>query len=125
MRIYLFLLLQMLCVHSYAASVPVAAQLIITKVHAAASHKAVSKLKNLMISEFIWSFGGDAEATQAIEAWQKSPIAFKQLEIITAKPFSEISQHYVECASKAHTGYRAGFKLTESGWRMDYFVAGD
>jgi len=78
-----------------------------------------------MTQDFIWSFGGDASASQAIAEWKTNPDALKHLIYVTEQPCSYLSDNAVECPRNAGLGYRAGFKLTNTGWRMYYFVQGD
>lgn len=120
-----FLLLQLLCISAQAAPMPVAAPSVISKVHTAAKHKDFAALKSLMVNEFIWSFGGDGDADHAISAWQADPTALKHLQQITHQPCVITPEHFIECPRNAGKGYRAGFKQTNVGWRMFYFVGGD
>ncbi|MDX1915303.1 MAG: hypothetical protein SFU55_06940 [Methylophilus sp.] len=110
---------------TYAGALPAGAQATITKVHTAAKQKDTQALKKLMVSEFIWSFGGDRDATQAIQAWQADKHALAALAQVTSQPCVKIDQNAIECPHNAHMGYRAGFKKTPNGWRMEYFVEGD
>lgn len=110
---------------SAAPAVPMEAEEIIRQVHAAAKRKDVAALKNLMVSEFVWSFGGDGDANQALAAWEEDPVAFQQLYRVTGRTCAVKSGGTVECPRNGDTHYRAGFRETSSGWRMVYFVAGD
>lgn len=114
---------------SYAATqtkaIPQDAKRVIDHVHIAAKQQDTKALKKLMITKFIWSFGGDADATQALQAWQENPSAFKQLYRITGMDCIAIEQDAIECPKNAGMTYRAGFIKTPQGWLMEYFVAGD
>lgn len=107
-----------------ADRVPNEAKAAVKKVHAASATRDLSTLRGLMLSEFTWSFGGDANASQAIEYWQEHPEALRALAHATQSA-CELQSSYVQCPKGAGKGYRAGFKLTVDGWRMAYFVAGD
>jgi hypothetical protein len=78
-----------------------------------------------MVSEFVWSFGGDANAEQAIQAWKADRSILKELYRVTGQDCIAKPDNTIECPKNAGTGYRAGFKKTHDGWRMFYFVAGD
>ncbi|MGV3582399.1 MAG: hypothetical protein ACO1N8_08820 [Methylophilus sp.] len=114
---------------SYAAAqtkaIPQEAKCVISQVHAAAKQQDTKALKMLMTTKFIWSFGGDADAKQALQAWQENPDAFKQLYRITGMNCIVIEQDAIECPKNAGLTYRAGFIKTPHGWLMEYFVEGD
>lgn len=106
--------------------VPTEAQFIIREVRAAAKKKDFSALRRLMVSEFTWSFGGDGDADQAIEAWKRDPAAVRELYRITGQRCHfRTDEMHIQCPPNAGYKYRAGFTKTEQGWRMSYFVAGD
>ena len=107
-----------------ASPVPAAAKAVIQQVHAAAARKDLAALEALMISEFTWSFGGDASAKQALAEWGSKPRYLDALSRVTGLACT-YEDRIVECPAKARTGFRAGFKQTSSGWRMIYFVEGD
>lgn len=110
---------------SFAAPISIGAQSVISKVHSAAKEKDTVALKKLMVTEFVWSFGGDSSAEQAIQAWKTDKSYFKKLYLATGQNCLAKPDHSIECPKNAGTGYRAGFKQTTEGWRMFYFVAGD
>ena len=45
-----------------ASPIPQDARKIIYQVHVAAKNRNVAALEKLMVSEFVWSFGGDGDA---------------------------------------------------------------
>ncbi|WP_017907336.1 hypothetical protein [Xanthomonas sp. SHU 199] len=45
----------------------------IAAVHRAAAQRDLQSLHRLMVQEFVWSFGGDGDADQAIRSWRTSP----------------------------------------------------
>lgn len=109
-----------------SAGIPPEAHAVIRRVHAAATTKDFSVLRALMVKEFTWSFGGDGDADQAIEAWKGDVSTVRQLVRVTGRRCSfHGSNERIQCPPKAGYGYRAGFMKTEQGWRMSYFVAGD
>jgi hypothetical protein len=105
--------------------IPPAAKTVIERVHRAAVAKDFDSLRKYMVPEFSWSFGGDASAEQAIEAWKKQPGYLRQLARVTKLKCIYRKDRYVECPVGAGTNFRAGFKATDGKWRMEYFVEGD
>lgn len=106
--------------------IPTEAQTVIHQVRDAAKARDFQALRRLMVSEFTWSFGGDGDADQAIQAWKQDLAALGELYRIASHQcaFSADERH-IQCPPKAGYNYRAGFTKTEQGWRMVYFVAGD
>ena len=112
--------------HALAATpIPEDAQAIIRAVGSAAARQDLAALDKLMIREFTWSFGGDRDARQALDAWRADPGYLAQLSRATAAKCGYVTPKIIECPTKAGTGHRAGFERTRDGWRMSYFVAGD
>ena len=106
-------------------AVPAAAAQVIARVHAAAAAKDFAALRALMDeSEFTSSFGGNGGVDEAIALWREDPALLPKLAKVTGQP-CELVEGDVECPAGADTGYRAGFKLTAKGWRMQWFLAGD
>ncbi|TFW23901.1 hypothetical protein E4L96_06390 [Massilia arenosa] len=98
----------------------------ILAVRAAAKGKDFVELKRWMVSDFLWSFGGDGDADQAIAAWKRDPEAMRELYRVTGQKCAFIRDtRTIQCPPNAGYHYRAGFKYTSDGWRMTYFVAGD
>jgi hypothetical protein len=109
-----------------AKAIPTDARSVVGAVRAAAKAKDYVALRRLMVSDFTWSFGGDGDAKQAIEAWRRDPGALKELYRVTGLQCSfRSSVNDIQCPPNAGFHYRAGFTKTDSGWRMSYFVAGD
>ena len=111
--------------HTFAATLPKPATAVIAQIHNAAKAADYVMLESLMTQDFIWSFGGDASATQAIAEWKANPSTLDKLMKVTRQPCRPQADNTVECPNNAGTGYRAGFKNTSVGWRMFYFVEGD
>jgi hypothetical protein len=78
-----------------------------------------------MLQEFQWSFGGDADVMQALDAWKTDPKYLRNLARATAQQCGFHTPQIIQCPAKARTSYRAGFERTADGWRMRYFIAGD
>lgn len=106
--------------------IPDDARSIIREVRAAAKTKDFRTLRRLMVSEFTWSFGGDGDADQAIDAWRRDPTALPELYRVTGhRCVFRTDEMNIQCPPNAGYKYRAGFTKTGQGWRMSYFVAGD
>ncbi|MFC0169356.1 hypothetical protein ACFFKC_14830 [Pseudoduganella danionis] len=106
--------------------IPHDAKSVIRSVHVAAKTKNYRALKALMVPEFKWSFGGDSDADQAIEAWKRDQETLHELSRVTRLRCSFIiDANTIQCPTHAGLYYRAGFTKTAEGWRMSYFVAGD
>jgi hypothetical protein len=106
-------------------NIPKDAQSAIRRVHDAAEKSDFSVLSQVMVEEFAWSFGGDRNREQAIEAWRKDADYLKNLRQVTGRECVVTDSEIVECPTNAGTNFRAGFQETKDGWRMIYFVAGD
>ena len=107
------------------APIPVDAQEVIKTISSAAARHDFATLDKLMVREFTWSFGGDRDARQALDAWRTKRDYLPQLHRVTSRKCGFITKRVIECPVKAGTSHRAGFERTTHGWRMTYFVAGD
>ncbi|MYN47140.1 hypothetical protein GTP23_19030 [Pseudoduganella sp. FT93W] len=106
--------------------IPQDAKSVIRSVHVAAQAKDYRALKALMVPEFKWSFGGDSDADQAIEAWKHDQEALRELSRVTRlRCLFKADTKTIQCPANSGIYYRAGFTKTAEGWRMSYFVAGD
>ena len=113
-----------------AGPAPLPAELLdlIAQVRFAAQQRDHAALRARMADEFLWSFGGDALAGQAIDAWKADPTALRRLAAATRARCAEIAskpEPIVQCPAAAGTGDRAGFKRVGGAWKFVYFVAGD
>jgi hypothetical protein len=120
-----FIVLLACCSTGYAEPLPEDAAIAVSNINSAAKQQDLKTLRLLMTPDFIWSFGGDHSAEQAIEAWQANLAVLNKLAHVTQQPCVMATSTEFECPSHEELGYRAGFKLTSSGWRMFYFVEGD
>ena len=107
-----------------SSDVPPQAKALIKQVNRLSAKGDLVGLRSLMVSEFTWSFGGDANADQAISNWRENPKQLQALAKATSKQ-CELKGKYVECPRNAGMSLRAGFAETKTGWRMTYFVEGD
>ena len=108
-----------------AAPPPAAAVDAVAKVRLAAERKDYAALRAAMVEDFRWSFGGDANAEQALVEWNKQPRYLQQLTRATAARCVLESDGYVECRAGAKATFRAGFTLRDGHWKFAYFVEGD
>ena len=108
-----------------ASAIPIEAQKVIEQVHAAAANEDFAQLRRLMVRDFQWSFGGDANVDQALDTWKADPKYLRGLKRVTAQQCAFIDSAIVQCPAKGRTNFRAGFGKTADGWRMQYFVEGD
>jgi hypothetical protein len=89
------------------------------------SPKTFYALESLMAKDFLWGFGGDGSARDAIEAWRTGPAYLKNLCRVTRMRCKYTEEERVKCPANAGKGYRAAFKQLPEGGRMISFVAGD
>jgi len=108
-----------------AAAIPEDARNTIRQVHAAATKEDLAALRLLMVRDFQWSFGGDTDAQQALDAWKADPKYLRSLRRVTSQTCGFITRQIVQCPVKAGASFRAGFERTPEGWRMRYFVEGE
>ena len=108
-----------------AKPLPPGATAVIHAVHTAAGQQRHAALQRLMAPEFVWSFGGYADAQQAMATWKADPKALKALHRATGMPCAALPDGSVECPRSAGRAARARFEFTAQGWRMVSFVEGD
>jgi hypothetical protein len=111
--------------HASEHPLPKEAKQIIAAVHSAAEKGDLRALRKLMKTDFVWSFGGDGSADQAIQAWQESPAELKELARVTSLTCAYTEPGLVQCPPNAGMNHRAGFEKNQDGWQLTYFVAGD
>lgn len=97
----------------------------IAQLQVAAETSDFATLRSLMTDQFIWSFGGDANADQAIAAWRADSSYLNGLRATLARGCRVTDPDEVECPGKGGGDFRAGLVKTPAGWRMTYLVAGD
>ena len=98
---------------------------VIAQVRDAATHMDFAALRRNMIEEFIWSFGGDGSAEQALTEWRRDAKYLKALAAATNAECSLSGTDYVQCPVDAGLSFRAGFKHVGAQWKMVSFVEGD
>jgi hypothetical protein len=120
-----FAIFYFVCYSTFAQTIPPDAVAVIHQVRAAAKMKNFSALEKLMVPEFLWSFGGDGDAKQAVAVWKENPRTLNELYRITGSECAVRFDGSVECPRNAGISYRARFKKTGVDWRMVSFVEGD
>ena len=116
-----------------AGKIPPDASAIIDRVRQAAEQQDWKTLRSSMVKEFLWSFGGDRDADQAIEEWKNHPANVRELSRVLRLGCHVDTTRYgdgknasrIKCDGKGGMHYRAGFIKTSEGWKLEYFVAGD
>lgn len=102
---------------------PADARLLLRKLWTLAGKKTgLTALRPLMDPQFTWSFGGDADADQALGEWAKDPKLLTKLRTAltgACKP----QKDSLTCAGKS--GPRAVFEKRDGCWRWTSFVEGD
>ena len=106
-------------------TLPAEAEAVIRKARDAAQNKDLKTLRSLMVQEFLWSFGGDRDADQAITEWKKDANVLSHIVRVLDKGCKYVEPRKVECPGAGDLSYRAGFTQRQTQWQMDYFVAGD
>jgi len=103
---------------------PADARLFLRVIWAAAGNKeALKALRPLMDDSFTWSFGGDADADQAVSEWAKDsklPQAIRAA--VTGR--CKATKDDVTCQPKK-PGQRLVLEKKDGCWRWTAFVAGD
>jgi hypothetical protein len=108
-----------------SSALPQEARATIAQLRDAAAAKDFAKLRSLMTGEFTWSFGGDADADQAIAAWRDDSSYLHGLRATLNQGCHRSAQDELECPGKGGGDFRAGLVRTPAGWRLQYLVAGD
>lgn len=112
---------------------PPDATALIDRVSRAAEQHDWKTLRSLMINEFLWSFGGDRDAGQAIQEWKNHPEYGRELSRVlrtgchvdTTRYGGNANASRIKCDGIGGTHPRAGFIKLPEGWKFEYFVAGD
>jgi hypothetical protein len=98
-----------------AAEIPLQARKIIQQVHAASAKKDLSALSRLMVRDFQWSFGGDRDVQQALDAWKANPSYLRNLRRVTGQQCDFRTPETIQCPVKAGVNFRAGFEKAADG----------
>lgn len=100
-------------------AIPQDAVKLINAIHKAAVAADFNVLRRSMMDEFVWSFGDNGNADQAVNAWRGDRTYLRNLAHITGLR-CERKGDVVECPKNAGMGYRVGFKKTEQGRKITY-----
>lgn len=105
------------------SSAPADARLLLRVLwNAAGNKKALEALRPLMDPQFTWSFGGDADADQAVSEWAKDPAFSKTLRAAVTGA-CKVTKSDVTCAAKK--GPRLQLEKKDGCWRWTAFVSGE
>jgi hypothetical protein len=106
-------------------NLPPGAALVVLDIASSARARDFKAIRAKMVDDFTWSFGGDRDADQAIQEWQRDPRYLEALERILRTGCRLTAPERVECIGRKTVGFRAAFAKTPKGWRMESFVEGD
>jgi hypothetical protein len=107
------------------ASVPKDAARVLRDVSAAAKKRNLAALRKLMVSDFMYSPGTDADADRAIDFWKREKRFLPELVKVLGNGCASKDATHVACQGEGNLAFRAGFRRTDQGWRMEYFVEGE
>lgn len=111
-------------------AVPADARATIDRVRTAAQKRDFATLQTLMVKEFVWSFGGDDDSRQAIDAWRKEPARYlSALVLVLGSPCAVDTEKrhgaHISCPGSSQTSFHAGLVSIDGGWKLAYFVEGE
>jgi hypothetical protein len=87
-----------------------------------------ASLRRVMTDAFVWSFGGDDGADNAIAEWRRDErylAALTQVLRSPCRPGDYNGAPAVECPGRGGHSFRAWFVETKAGWKLTAFVEGD
>ncbi len=111
--------------------VPPAAARVIAAVEQAAGARDLAALRKLMADQFTYTTGDEPSADTAILIWQADPTILGELDrVLDAGCAHDQTRREVVCPAAflqdpGQSGYRAGFREVDGGWRMVSFTAGE
>jgi hypothetical protein len=106
-------------------AVPEAARQRLIQIHAAAARRDLAALRALMDPAFTWSFGGDTDADQAIEAWRQDPSRLGALQRALEQGRCEPDGRYLTCEDAPSATGRLVLRQDGGQWIWEAFVEGD
>lgn len=108
--------------------IPAAASDLISKTAGWGTARDFASLRLVMTDDFVWSFGRDDGADNAIEEWRRDqrylPALTKVLKS-PCRPGNYNGTPGVECPGRGGLSFRAWFVETKAGWKFTAFVEGD
>jgi hypothetical protein len=108
--------------------VPVAASEVMSKTADWSTARDFVSLRQVMTDDFVWSFGGDDGADNAIREWRSDKrylSALTKVLTLPCRPADYNGTRAVECPGGGGLSFRAWFVETKAGWRFTAFVEGD
>lgn len=103
---------------------PQEAAAVIQQVLRAAQQREFTRLRALMIREFLFEFVHPSDADAAIEAFKENPDYLRELAAVLKQGCFAWRRSDVTCPGKGGMGLSVGFTLTPDGWRLYSFVTG-
>src|SRR5262245_24184320 len=110
------------------ATVPAGASDLISKTAAWSATGDLVSLRQVMTDNFVWSFGGDDGADNAIAEWKGDKrylAALTKVLKLPCRPADYNGTPGVECPGRGGLSFRAWFVQVQQGWRFTAFVEGD
>jgi len=110
------------------AQIPPAASDLISKTAAWSAARDFASLRLVMTDNFVWSFGGDDGADNAIAAWRSDQRYLSVLTQVLKRPCRPADYNGtpgVECPGRGELSFRAWFVQNQPGWKFTAFVEGD
>lgn len=108
--------------------IPAAASDLISKTAAWSAARDFVSLRQVMTDNFVWSFGGDDGADNALTEWKGDQRYLPALTKVLQLPCRAADYNGtpgVECPGRRGLSFRAWFVQSQSGWRFTAFVEGD
>lgn len=107
------------------SALPADVRAAIKATRAAAKSKDWHALRALMVADFSWDFGGDADADAAIAEWKREPRYLSGLLMTIAKGCKMAGALLVDCPGRGDLSFRAGMVKQNGKWKWQYLVEGD
>jgi hypothetical protein len=108
--------------------IPAAVSDLISKTAAWSTTRDFTSLRQVMTDNFVWSFGGDDGADNAIAEWRSEQRYLPALTKVLKSPCRQADYNGtrgVECPGAGGDSFRAWFVETKAGWKFTAFVEGD
>jgi hypothetical protein len=108
--------------------IPAAASNLISKAALWSAARDLASLRQIMADEFVWSFGGDDGADNAVREWRSDERYLRALSKVLRLPCRTGNYNgtpAVECPGRGARSFRAWFVETNAGWKFAAFVEGD
>lgn len=108
--------------------IPAAASDLISNTAGWSTARDFGSLREVMTDNFVWSFGGDDGADNAVGEWRSDQRYLRALTNVLklpCRPGDYNGTPAVECPGRRGLSFRAWFVETKAGWKFTAFVEGD